>query len=149
MLEKRLYYPLSDLHNIDATLDESDSYYFLQSYIQENYLHYRYSYPDIYTLEEISNMINNFSLFFSKIKDVSGNSFSSPVPINVFRFMLLEDMSFSSYYTIKRKPGYVVEGAYWSNGMFYSVREDKLTDFETYQIVLYLDSLTKTLHNYP
>lgn len=149
MFEKRLYYPLSDLHLIDATLDESDSFHFLSTYVNDNYLNYRYSYPDIYTMEEISNMVNNFSYFFAKIKDSSGNSFPSPIPINVFRYIMLDDMSFTHYYTVRRKPGYVVEGMFWSNGMFYSVREDKEHDFDIYQIVLYLDSYTKTLHNYP
>lgn len=149
MLQKRLYYPLSDLHLIDATLDESDSFDFLSNYSKDNYLHYKYSYPDVYTLDEISNMVNNFSCFFGRVKDNSGNSLPSPIPIHVFRYIMLEDMSYSYYYTVRRKSGYVVEGAFWSNGMFYAVREDKEKDFETHQIVLYLDSYTKTLHNYP
>ena len=83
------------------------------------------------------------------VKDSSGNSFSSPISINRFRFILLEDGSYSNYYTIRRKAGYVVEGMYWSNGMCYQVREDKSEDFAIYQKVLFLDSLTKNLYQYP
>lgn len=149
MTTGHLYHSLSNLHLVDATLEESESYAFLQNYYLENYLHYRYSYPDIYNFTEITNMVNNFSLFFGKVKDISGNSINSPVPIDIFRYIMLADQSYSHYYTVKRKPGYVVEGMYWSNGMFYRVREDKDEAFDTYQIVLFLDPFTKTLHNYP
>lgn len=49
----------------------------------------------------------------------------------------------------KKKPGYVVEGAYWSNGMFYQVREDKQEDFEIYEISLYVDRLTQLTAKFP
>lgn len=149
MSERRLFYPLSDLHLVDATLDESDSFDYLSTYSKTNYLYYKYSYPDVYTLDEITNMINNFSLFFAKIKDSTGTSYPSSIPLHVFRYIMLDDMSYSPYYTIRRKPGYVVEGIAWSNGMYYAVREDLPENFQTYQIVLYLDSYTKTLHGYP
>lgn len=144
-----LFQTLDTIHAIDATLDESDSYYFLDEYQKENYLYYRYSSPDIYSFDELDMMSKNFCMFFGKIKDISGNVLSSPISINVFRFILLADGSCSNYYTPRRKPGYVVEGMYWSNGMTYQVREDKKDEFEVYQKVLFVDSLTKTLHNYP
>lgn len=144
-----LFQTLDNIHVIDATLDESDSYYFLHEYQKENYLFYRYSSPDIYSFNELDIMSKNFCMFFAKVRDISGNVLCSPIPINVFRFMLMADGSYSNYYTPKRKSGYVVEGMYWSNGMTYQVREDKKDDFEIYQKVLFIDSLTKTLHNYP
>ena len=50
---------------------------------------------------------------------------------------------------MRRKPGYIVEGLQWSNGLVYQVREDKKEQFQIYQIVLIIDSLTKTMYNYP
>lgn len=149
MTDNRLLYSLQHLPNIDATLDEADSFSFLESYFKDNFSNYKYSYPDIYSLEEITYMVNNFSLFFGRIKDPSDNSIYSPVPINVFRYIMLEDMSYSSYYTVRRKSGYVVEGVYWSNGMFYSVRQDVQENYDIYQIVLSIDSYTKTLYQFP
>jgi len=144
-----LFHILSNVHYLDSTLDESDSYFFLQEYYTENYMQYKYSAPDIYSFDEFDIMCNNFCMFYGKVKDSSGNSFSSPISINRFRFILLEDGSYSNYYTIRRKAGYVVEGMYWSNGMCYQVREDKSEDFAIYQKVLFLDSLTKNLYQYP
>lgn len=149
MKERVLYHTVDNLHLIDATIDESDSYSFLQYYYQENYNYYRYSYPDIYSFEEIRNMSNNFCIFHARIKDLHGVVLSSPIPIETFRFVMLEDLSFSSYYAVHKKPGYVVEGFYWSNGMLYQVREDKDSDFDIYQIVLFVDPYTKNLYQYP
>ena len=144
-----LFHTLGNIPHLDATLDESDSYYFLQQYYIENYLQYKYSAPDIYSFDVFDLMCNNFCMFYGKVTDFSGNSFSSPISINRFRFILHEDGSYSNYYTIKRKYGYVVEGMYWSNGMCYQLREDKSEDFEVYQKVLFIDNLTKNLYQFP
>jgi len=149
MKERILYHTLDNLHLVDSTIDESDSYSFLQYYYTENYLHYRYSYPDVYSIEEISTLVKNFCLFHARIKDLQGNLFSSPVPLETFRYLMMPDQSYSSYYAVHRKSGYVVEGYYWSNGMIYQVRQDSDTDFDIHQIVLFVDPYTKNLYQYP
>ncbi len=142
-------YNLFNLHLHDATLDEHDSFNYLRYHLLNKPTNYFYKYPEI-SFDAIGILVSNFALFFARIKDAkSGDSFAFNVPINVFRFMLTADGNWSEYYTIKRKPGYVVEGMYWSNGMFYQVREDKKDDFEIYEVTLSIDSLTKTSHLFP
>jgi|694.fasta_scaffold25775_12 hypothetical protein len=147
---ENLIYNINNLHLIDSTITDEESYYLLNSYIEQKKDSYHiYTYPD-FSLKEIYNLINAFCLFFAYIKDIKENKkYISNVPLGVFRYILLEDLTSAPYYAVKRKSGYIVEGMYWSNGVIYQVREDKKEDFEIHQIVLILDSLTKRLHNYP
>lgn len=140
---------MHSIHLHDATLDEQNSYGFLTWYALEKTFRHTYKYPDM-PLDDIYILSSNFALFYAKIKD-SKNDFSLPtnIPIHIFRYMMMEDGSWSNYYTLRRKPGYVVEGMYWSNGMMYQVREDKQYDFKVLEIVLSIDSYTKTMHRFP
>lgn len=140
---------LQSIHRFESTLEEDDSYYFLSEYIKEKVLHYIYKYP-AYNLTDISTLVNKFTLFSAKVRDTIDNkSYSSNIPIGIFRYVLLEDLSWSRYYTVKRKPGYIVEGAYWSNGMFYQVREDIQQDFDVYEVTLMIDSITQKIYSFP
>lgn len=134
---------------MDATLEEDESYYFLQRYYDEKILHYLYRFPDM-AYDEVSNLVNTFAFFCARVRDLSTEQkYTSNIPINVFRFMLLEDLNFGLYYTVRRPVGFVVEGAYWSNGMFYQVREDAKDEFKVYEVVLMIDSLTQQMHSFP
>jgi hypothetical protein len=140
---------MHSIHLHDATLDEENSYNFLSLYSLEKTFRYTYKYPDI-SLNDVYILSSNFALFYAKVKDSKSDFIlSTNVPIHVFRYIMLEDGSWSNYYSIKKKPGYVVEGMYWSNGMMYQVREDKKVDFKIYEIVLSIDSYTKTMHLFP
>jgi hypothetical protein len=97
----------------------------------------------------MSQLCNSFSIFNAKIKDTKGKSYHSYFPLGVFRYMIHEDLSYSNYYTPRRKPGYVVEGSYWSNGMYYQVREDDNENIQIHQIVFYVDELTRKMSRYP
>jgi hypothetical protein len=132
----------------EATLDEEDSFRFLSNYFIDKKLNYTYTYPDI-SFDQMSILTSNFCLFYAKIKIVQNDvAMPTNIPINVFRYIMLEDGSWSHYYTVRRKKGYVVEGMYWSNGIVYQVRQDA-ENYEVYQIVLSIDPLTKTLYNFP
>lgn len=141
-------YNLFTLPLHDATLDEEDSFYFLSNYFNDKKFFYFYTYPE-FEYDTIVQLINSYCFFYTKIKDKSTDELISiNFPINIFRYMMLEDGSWSHYYTVRRKPGYVVEGMYWSNGIVYQVRED--TDaVNPIQIVLGIDSITKTMHGFP
>lgn len=142
-------YTMHTLHMHDATLDEEDSYTFLSLYFLEKTFRYTYKYPNI-PINDIYILSSNFALFYAKIKDNKNDYImSTNVPIHVFRYVMHEDGSWSNFYTLKRKPGLIVEGMYWSNGMMYQVREDKDTDFKIYEIALSIDSYTKTMHLFP
>ena len=93
---------------------------------------------------------SSFALFYAKITNEKEDiSFPSNYPLNVFRYMMMPDGSWSYYDTVKRQPGYVVEGAYWSNGMVYQVRSDSKSDFTIHEMTLSVDMLTKTMYNFP
>lgn len=144
----QLLHTLTDLPYTPATIDEESSYWISQNYELDNpeYIHYTdadFGYP------MLVQMCNVFALFQAKVGDLEGRISQSYFPINVFRYILQEDMTWTYYYTPKRKPGYVVEGAYWSNGMFYQVREDKEKDFETYHVSLYVNRVTQLISNFP
>lgn len=134
----------------DATLCESDSFYFLSKYFEE--------FPNLNTYSSSTYGIDNslslavlFSTFHGRIKisSTSTESISSVVPIDVFRYKMLDDGSYYSVNTIPSayKAGYIVEGAFWSNGMYYLVREESPGSF--LQVSLYLDDYTKEMYNYP
>lgn len=145
-----LVYNINNLDMIDSTITDEESYYLLNNYIDlKKDSYFIYTYPD-YSIKDIYNLINTFCLFFANIKDIKENKkYISNVPLGVFRYILLSDLTFAPYYTVKKQSGYVVEGMYWSNGLLYQVREDKKEDFDIYQIVFLLDSQTKRMHNYP
>jgi hypothetical protein len=141
-------YNLFTLPSHDATLDEEDSFFFLSNYFNDKKFFYFYTYPEI-EYDVIVQLINSYCLFYTKIRDgKTDNLIPINFPINVFRYMMMEDGSWSNYYTVRRKPGYVVEGMYWSNGIVYQVREDSKS-IRPIQIVLGIDSITKTMHGFP
>ena len=61
---------------------------------------------------------------------------------------MLED---GSYHSVSRsksfyKPGYIVEGALWSNGFYHLTREEDST--QILDLHFYIDQYTKTMHRY-
>jgi len=155
-MDSPLVRTLHTVHLVDADIDEEDSYLYLQHNFLANYLFYKYSSPDVYSFDDLDKMSSDFCLFFGKITDKTGSSLLSPIPLFTFRYIMLADGSYSSFYTNNKKDGYVVEGFAWSNGLTYQVRQDVkilngeyTSPFEIYQRVLYVDHLTKTLHHYP
>lgn len=142
-------YNIFNLHTHEATLDEESSFLFLQGYFPRKQLNYFYKYPDL-ELDMVHLLASRFCLIHANIKDLeTGNTLPMNTPLNVFRYIMLEDGSWSNYYTLKKKNGYVVEGMYWSNGMVYQVREDNDNKFHIYEITLSIDALTKSIYNYP
>ncbi len=148
----RVVHTLENLHLVESRLDEENSYYFLQDALLHSSHFHMYEYPTL-DYSNIETLCINFSCFSSKIKDKKSNRMlSSLVPLVTFRYLMLEDGSWSNYNAMSRKPGYVVEGMYWSNGLIYRVREDVKNisqPFQTHQIVLLIDESTKVLHNFP
>jgi hypothetical protein len=149
MSDPYLTFSLQTIHLMDANLEEDESHYFITEYYNQKILHYLYRFPDR-SFDDITSLVNNFTYFCAKVKDNTTKlKYSSNIPIGVFRYVLLEDLSWSPYYTVRRKPGLIVEGAYWSNGMFYQVREDKKEDFDVYEVVLMVDPLTQKMYSFP
>jgi hypothetical protein len=134
----------------DATMCESDSFYFLSKYEEAFPDCIKYSSKDTDVNTDVS-IATLFSTFHGRVKisQTSTDSIASIIPIDVFRYKMLEDQSYYSVKTVpsQYKPGYIVEGAYWSNGMYYLVREEKPNSF--IEINLYIDLYTKGIYNYP
>ena len=140
-------YNIFNLHTHESTLDEESSFIYLQTFFPRKQLNYFYNYPKL-DLDTVHLLASRFCLIHANIKDsTTGNTLPMNTPLHVFRYLMLEDGSWSNYYTLKKKNGYVVEGMYWSNGMVYQVREDKDKDFELYEVTLSIDALTKTVYN--
>jgi len=77
-------------------------------------------------------------------------------PINVFRYKLLDDGSCDALFYANpnyNKDGYIVEGAFWSNGFFYQVlhqnaNPDNYIDL-LIELNLFVDKRTTLMQGYP
>jgi hypothetical protein len=141
---------LFTLPYIESFYDEEDSHYILNEIIKEfsDFAVYD-SKNELLSLDTVIAIANNYALFHASITHGDAKNLYINLPLAVFRYIMLEDLSWSFYDTIRRKPGYVVEGMFWTNGMVYQVREDKEKDFEVYQICVYIDKQTVRKYNYP
>jgi hypothetical protein len=142
----RILYNIDSLHLIDSTYHEDDSYYIFNNYLSQNSSYLKYSYPDI-RQDIVTSIANDFCLFSGKIKEApTSPSVHSFFPLGVIRFMLHQDLSFSEYYTPRRKSGWVLEGYYWTNAMVYQIRDDS-SDFSVHELTLFVDQVSVKLLN--
>jgi hypothetical protein len=99
-----------------------------------------------------------FSLTHARIDHPlkQGFDFWSTVPINIFRYKMLSDGQWDHLkYPCPEdnQPGYVVEGAYWTNGFYYQVllegyvNEDYLNNLV--ELNLFMDERSHQLYAYP
>jgi hypothetical protein len=142
------------LFRVDETMDEQSSYNFLSMY-ELSFPYYHHYTKDDYPLDSLVSAINTFSMFHGRVKILSDetmkHSVVSALPLDVFRYKMLSD---GSWYFVKttrsrRKEGYIVEGASWSNGMYYVVREEQNSSGIFIDAHLYIDQYTKDLYSYP
>lgn len=135
---------LDRITNVESTLDEEDSWWFLSS-IQAHQDWNTYS-SKKYPLDVIVSTIELYVLSQAKVKipiDDMG-SFWSPNPIGIFKYRMLEDGSWSSLKSITIEPGYNVQGAYWSNGFYYLVSNENFL----LEANLFIDNETKEKYKY-
>lgn len=130
-----------------SSIYEEDSYTFLQ-YYQFAKDWFLYDSSEI-GLNTTFFLINQFSAFHGKIqfpnKDIVDDTYWSSIPLGIFRFKLLEDMSCGLATKINKTPGYIVEGSYWDNGFFYIVRDLN----NIIEAKLFIDQYTKRTRDYP
>jgi hypothetical protein len=136
------------ISDIEATMSEDSSYYVHTTYEESFPFYVRYSFPQ-YDNDTIVYLATQFSIFHSKLKlsEKPPQYVFSRIPIDVFRYKKLED---GSWYPVKTSPskhkdGDIVEGAFWSNGMFYIIQRDR----KILQSALYIDQYTKDYYKYP
>jgi hypothetical protein len=137
----------TEVADFEATIYEEDSYSFLYYYQTVKdwtvYDSHALGIPTVSYLTEL------FATFHGKVPFPDDfpiqDSFWSSVPLGVFRFKLHEDMSCGIVLPGSKTVGYIVEGCYWDNGFFYSVRDNS----EIVQVKLFIDPYTKETHSYP
>lgn len=137
------------LASLQPTLFEEESYSFLIFY-QGLKTWYFYDSESL-GLDFVNEQINKFSLLDGRIpflKNISSDLFEdywSSVPLGVFRYKMLSDMSYALVSDYKKTPGYIVEGMYWDNGFFYLVKDQH----KIIQSKMFIDIETKQRANYP
>jgi len=135
------------LAGLEPSLYEEDSYHFLQ-YYQSSKDWYAYD-SDSLGINTVVALANTFCAFHGKISfpdtaDIK-DTYWSTVPLGVFKFKLLADMSCGLALPANKTPGYIVTGVYWENGFTYVVYDnDKII-----QVKLYVDQYTKRTRDYP
>jgi hypothetical protein len=129
---------------LESSYDEEDSNYFLET-IQKDYsiLYSSKEYP----IDVVIESINSFILLHATISmpNEGYGKFWSAKPIGAFRYVLNADGSLGQYSIIRPLTGYLVQGAYWSNGFYYLVSH---LDFIV-EANLFVDLATKEQYNYP
>jgi hypothetical protein len=138
------------LHSVESTLDEQSSFGLVENFYHVFPLFYHYS-SNEYGLKETLNVATTFSALHARVKvQVNGfdQTINSSIPLDILRYKMLED---GSYHSVSRsksfyKPGYIVEGALWSNGFYHLTREEDST--QILDLHFYIDQYTKTMHRY-
>jgi hypothetical protein len=137
----------TEVSNFEATVYEEDSYTFLYYYQSaKDWVVYDSDTLGIYA---VSHLIEQFGTFHGRIPFPEDfplqDTFWSSVPLGVIRFKIYEDMTCGVVLSGNKKPGYIVEGCYWDNGFFYSVKDGE----NIIQLKLFLDPYTKEIQSYP
>lgn len=139
---------IEKLSNLQPTLFEEDSYFFLQHY-QNHKVWYCYD-SNVLGVDFVNSQIDKFALSDGRIPRFTNfdneifTDFWSTVPLGVFKFKFLENMSYGLLNDYKKIPGYLVEGMYWANGFFYLVKDQN----KIVQSKLFMDINTKQRANY-
>jgi hypothetical protein len=128
---------------LEPSMDEEDSHFFLQNIMKKNWN--SYSSRNI-SIEEVTSAIESFVLLHALVDlpDKFGITFWTPKPIGVFRYVMDNHLSWHQILEFNPFDGYLVQGAYWSNGFYYIVSyEDFILEAN-----LYVDDRTKEQYNY-
>lgn len=128
---------------MEPSLDEEDSWYFLSKIIDQDWS--CYSSKDL-PLDSVIESIQTFVMLHAcvMLHDKGLGKFWTPTPIEVFRYIMDENLDWKFVSEFKPFDGYTVQGCYWVNGFYYLV---SYKDF-ILEASLYVDHETKTTYNY-
>lgn len=128
---------------LESSMDEEDSHFFLQSLINKNWN--CYSSRDI-SIEQVTSAIESFVLLHALVDlpDKLDLTFWTPKPVGVLKYVMDEQLGWHHILELNPFHGYLVQGAYWSNGFYYIV---SYNDF-LLEANLYVDDRTKEQYNY-
>ena len=138
---------VESLYQLQPTLYEEDSYHFQQFYQQEKEW-YIYD-SDELGINTVQHIANQYCGFHGKVPFPdeldSSSSFWSTIPLGVFQYKLLSDMSCGLTLPANKSIGYIVTGVYWDNGFVYVVMDKT----NIVQIKFFIDQYTKRTRQYP
>lgn len=130
-----------------ASFDAEASYSFLREY--RMYSDWNIYSTKNYSSEIILHLARSFSLSHGQIKLIDLRETSESIwsinPLGVFRYRMDLNNSWQDVGYLNKIHGYLVEGAYWNNGFFYQVIDNK----EVLEINLFIDETTRIRYNYP
>jgi hypothetical protein len=128
---------------MDPSMDEEDSHYFLQVLLRKDWN--SYSSKNI-SIDEVSSAIDSFVMLHAAVDlpDKLAMKIWTPKPVGVFRYSMDSNLDWHHVLELNPFHGYLVQGAYWTNGFYYIVsHEDFLLEAN-----LYVDDRTKEQYNY-
>jgi hypothetical protein len=131
----------------DSTFDSEDSYYFLRDYILYKPWHV-YS-TEHYSVEIVSHLCKLFTAGHGQVflvhLDSNTPTIWSSAPLGIFRYRMDSNNFWQEIGYLNKIKGYIVEGAYWNNGFFYQVKDEK----KLIEMKLFIDDQTSIRYNYP
>ncbi len=138
------------LYSIESTLDEETSFNIVKNFTNyfPSFIHYS---VEKNTFKTTLDLATTFSALHARVKvDVDGfnQTIVCVIPLDILRYKMLSNGFPYTISTAKslHKPGYIVEGALWSNGFYHLTREENSN--QIMDLHFYVDPNTKTLNRY-
>lgn len=130
-----------------SDFDAESSYHFLKNLFHHQNWHCYSS--DNFGLSSLETLIRLFVRSHAHVnlvntKQNSPNIFSLE-PLGIFRYRMDSNNFWQEIGYLNKYIGYIVEGAYWSNGFFYKVIDEK----KFVELKLCVDETTFIRYNYP
>lgn len=136
-----------NIKQTDATHDAESSFYFLKEYFF--YADWNVYSSKHYSSDVVTYLTKSFCLAHGQINLLSieenSNSIWSINPLGVFRYRMDQNNFWQEVGYLNKINGYLVEGAYWNNGFFYQVTDNK----NLIEINLFIDETTRIRYKYP
>lgn len=128
---------------LESSLDEEDSHYFLSQIQKDPW--FSYSSKEI-PIEEVVSAIESYILLHASVSLPKSpiSKMWTPKPLGVFRYVMDDQGGWHEISEFNPFDGYLVQGAYWSNGFYYLV---SYKDF-LIEASLFVDIQTREQYNY-
>ena len=134
---------LESTNNLESTLDEEDSSFYLENILNKPWFAYT---SNEFPLEKVVQLIQNFISFHACIymPQKGFPKFWTQNPLTVFKFIMDKDLNWKPILYFNPHQGFLVQGAAWSNGFYYLVSNDSFL----IEANLFVDIQTRDQYNY-